>query len=70
MKAKIGIINVSDRASQGVYEDIPGKEAAKLLSNYLVSDWEKVYAVVPDEADQISAKLKEMSDHDGWRSGV
>lgn len=65
MKAKIGIINVSDRASQGVYEDIPGKEAVKLLSHYLVSDWEKVYAVVPDEQDLISAKLKEMSDKDG-----
>ena len=60
--AKIGIINVSDRASQGVYEDIPGKEVIRLLDEYLTSEWEMVYAVVPDEADQISAKLIQMAD--------
>ncbi|MFY0687558.1 MAG: molybdopterin adenylyltransferase [Cyclobacteriaceae bacterium] len=64
-KARIGIINVSDRASQGIYEDIPGKEAVKILGEYLVSEWEPVYAVIPDEADQISAKLIEMADTEG-----
>ncbi len=65
MKAKIGIINVSDRASQGIYEDIPGKEALKLLENYLISEWEYSYAVIPDEKDQISDKIIEMSDEEG-----
>ncbi len=60
--ARIGIINVSDRASQGVYEDLPGKEVVRLLNEYLTSEWEKEYAVVPDEADQISRKLTEMAD--------
>jgi molybdopterin adenylyltransferase len=64
-KAKIGVINVSDRASKGIYEDIPGKEAIKLLNQYITSAWEPVYAVIPDEADQISAKLIEMADVEG-----
>ena len=61
-KAKIGIINVSDRASQGIYEDIPGKEAVSILGEYLLSEWESVYSVIPDEVDQISKKLIEMAD--------
>jgi len=62
MKAKIGVINVSDRASQGIYEDIPGKAVLSTLSEYLVSAWEYEYAVIPDEADLIAQKLIEMAD--------
>ena len=59
---RIGIINVSDRASQGIYEDIPGKEIVKTLNEYLLSPWEKEYAVVPDEQVLIEKKLIEMAD--------
>ncbi|MEM8970350.1 MAG: molybdopterin adenylyltransferase [Bacteroidota bacterium] len=62
---KIGIINVSDRASQGIYEDIPGKAIVETLSEYLTSSWEKVYAVIPDEQDQLEATMKKMADEDG-----
>lgn len=62
---KIGIINVSDRASKGIYEDIPGKAIKATLEDYLTSEWEPVYAVIPDEQDQIEAKLKEMADQLG-----
>jgi molybdopterin adenylyltransferase len=65
MKAKIGIINVSDRASKGIYEDIPGKAVVATMNDYLVSEWEPVYAVIPDEEDQIAAKLIEMADEKG-----
>ncbi len=58
---KIGVINVSDRASAGIYEDIPGKAVVELLKEYLESDFEVVYAVVPDEQDQLEAKMIEMS---------
>jgi molybdopterin adenylyltransferase len=34
---KIGVINVSDRASAGIYEDIPGKAVVELLKEYLES---------------------------------
>ncbi len=63
--AKIGIIDVSDRAAAGVYEDIPGKAIASTLEEYLVSEWEKEYRVVADERDQIAATLREMADELG-----
>ena len=58
----IGIINVSDRASQGIYEDIPGKAAKELLESYLKSEWDCEYAVIPDEQIEIENKLKEFAD--------
>ena len=64
-KIKIGIINVSDRASQGIYEDIPGKAIVATLKEYLISSWEAEYAVIPDEQDQIAAKMIEMADEKG-----
>ncbi|MEL7118397.1 MAG: molybdopterin adenylyltransferase [Bacteroidota bacterium] len=64
-KAKIGIINVSDRASKGIYEDIPGKAVVATMEEYLISEWDYAYAVIPDEQDQIAAKLIEMADEDG-----
>ena len=63
--ARIGIINVSDRASQGIYEDLPGKEVLSTLSSYLSSDWEHEYKVVPDEQDQIEAAMVDMADRKG-----
>ncbi len=65
MKIKIGIINVSDRASAGIYEDIPGKAIVKTLEEYLTSKWEPVYRVIPDEQDQIEETFKEMADQEG-----
>lgn len=62
---KIGIINVSDRASKGIYEDIPGKAIVETLNEYLESEWREVYAVIPDEQDQIEAEMKRMADEEG-----
>ena len=59
---RIGIINISDRASKGVYEDIPGKAIVATLEEYLISPWEKEYAVIPDEQDQIEQMLISMAD--------
>jgi molybdopterin adenylyltransferase len=59
---RIGIINVSDRASRGIYEDIPGKAIVHTLNEYLLSSWEKVYSVIPDEQDIIEMTLIEMAD--------
>jgi len=63
-KAKIGIITVSDRASQGIYEDISGKAIIDTLNDYLVSPWEEVYKVIPDEQDIIEQTMKDMIDND------
>jgi molybdopterin adenylyltransferase len=59
---RIGIINVSDRASRGVYEDIPGKAIVATLTEYLRSPWEKEYAVVPDEQPEIERMFISMAD--------
>ena len=61
---RIGIINVSDRASRGIYEDIPGKAIVETLTLYLRSKWEKVYAVIPDEQAIIEQTLINMADQE------
>ncbi|MEM6763314.1 MAG: molybdopterin adenylyltransferase [Bacteroidota bacterium] len=61
---RIGIINVSDRASAGIYEDIPGKAILSTLNEYLVSEWEPSYAVIPDEEDLIAKTMKKMADEE------
>ncbi len=59
---KIGVINVSDRASQGIYEDIPGKAVVDLLHEYLISEFELVYQVIPDEQKQLEQAMTHMAD--------
>lgn len=62
---RIGIINVSDRASQGVYEDLPGKAILATLNEYIKGAWENEYAVIPDEQHLIEQTLIEMADKKG-----
>jgi molybdopterin adenylyltransferase len=62
---RIGIINVSDRASKGIYEDLPGKAIVATLNEYLITPWEKEYAVIPDEQDLIEQTLIDMADRKG-----
>jgi len=58
----IGVVTISDRASQGVYEDMggPGIEAA--LRDLLSSPWRPVRRLVPDERPAIEAALRELVD--------
>jgi molybdopterin adenylyltransferase len=63
MTIRIGIINVSDRASKGIYEDIPGKAIIEVLSEYIKSPWEKEYEVIPDEQSLIEKTLIDMADN-------
>ncbi len=62
---KIGVVTVSDRASKGIYEDISGKEIIKVMEEYLISEWEPVYEVIPDEQYIIEETLIKMSDEEG-----
>jgi molybdopterin adenylyltransferase len=62
MTVKIGVINVSDRASAGVYEDTPGKACVALLREWLTTPFEVEYAVIPDEQPRIEAELRRMAD--------
>ena len=65
MNPRIGVLNISDRASLGVYEDTPGKACVALLREWLVTPFETDYRVVPDERAVIEAELKRMADETG-----
>jgi len=65
MSIFFGILNVSDRASAGVYEDLPGKACAELLREWVTTPFELDYKIVPDEQDVISAELRRMADITG-----
>jgi molybdopterin adenylyltransferase len=65
MIVRIGVLNVSDRASAGVYADTPGQACLALLRAWLTTPFEADYAVVPDEAEAISAHLRRMADDAG-----
>lgn len=62
---KIGVVTVSDRASNGVYEDVSGKVIIDTLGSYLVSPWNLEYRVIPDEQDLIEQTLIELVDVHG-----
>jgi len=57
MQIQIGIISVSDRATQGVYDDAGGPALKEAAAGY---GWEIVAeAVVPDEVRDIQRALRE-----------
>ena len=60
--ARIGIVTISDRASRGEYEDQGGPAIHAWFTRVLVSPWEAVARVIPDEQAQIEAELRELSD--------
>lgn len=61
-KVRIGIVTVSDRASRGEYEDLGGPAIREELGKILVTPWEAVARLVPDEQDQVEAALTELCD--------
>lgn len=65
MIARIGVLNISDRASAGVYADKPGQACVALLKQWLTTPFETDYKVVPDELATIEAELKRMADESG-----
>jgi molybdopterin adenylyltransferase len=64
-RVRIGVINVSDRASAGIYDDIPGKACAALLLEWLVTPFDLDYKVLADERPLIEAELRRMADEAG-----
>jgi molybdopterin adenylyltransferase len=62
--ARIGIVTVSDRAARGEYEDKGGPAILDELSKILVSDWEALEVVIPDERPAIEQTLIELADQD------
>ncbi|MBK9974904.1 MAG: molybdopterin adenylyltransferase [Planctomycetes bacterium] len=63
--ARIGIVTVSDRASRGEYEDKGGPAIEVELTKILLSEWEAVTVVIPDERKLIAEALIDLCDHEG-----
>lgn len=61
----IGLVSISDRASQGAYQDqgIPALQA--WFTQALASKWRTVTRLIPDEQPLIEATLKELVDTEG-----
>lgn len=60
--AKIAIITVSDRASQGIYQDKGGPGAEDWLRATITSPMEIRREIIPDGADSVSATLIDLID--------
>jgi molybdopterin adenylyltransferase len=65
MNARIGVLNISDRASAGIYEDIPGKACVALLREWITTPFDVDYRVIPDDRATIEAELRRMADETG-----
>ena len=64
MTARIGIVTVSDRASQGVYQDLGGPAIRACLDEILTCPWEPVALLIPDEQAVIEATLRELCEEE------
>ncbi len=65
MTLSIGIVTVSDRASQGVYQDEGGPAIQAWLTRAVIGPWRAVPRLVPDERPMIEAALIELADTEG-----
>ena len=61
---RTGIVTISDRASQGVYQDLGGPAIRECLTEILACPWEAVPRLIPDEQPVIEATLKELCDRE------
>ncbi|ROH85429.1 molybdopterin adenylyltransferase [Pseudomethylobacillus aquaticus] len=62
---RIGIVSISDRASSGVYEDLGIPSLRNWLDQALLTPWQSVARVIPDEQPEIEATLRDLVDHEG-----
>ena len=59
---KVGVVTVSDRAYQGVYEDLGGPAVVEWLKSAITTPLETEYHIVPDEQQKIEEILKRLAD--------
>ena len=62
---RIGVLNISDRASAGVYSDEPGQACLSILREWLKTPFETDYKVIPDDQSVIESELRRMADESG-----
>jgi molybdopterin adenylyltransferase len=61
---RIGVVTISDRASQGIYEDRGGPAVVECLNEILSCAWEPIKRLIPDERRLIELTLKELCDQE------
>lgn len=64
-KITIGVVTTSDRASQGIYEDISGKAIMDVMQSYLLNPLEFVYRCIADEQHLIEETIRDLADNSG-----
>ena len=62
---RIGLVTVSDRASQGIYQDKGIPSLQEWLVAALSTPWDAVTRIIPDELELIEATLIELVDEAG-----
>jgi molybdopterin adenylyltransferase len=62
---KIGLVSISDRASQGVYQDQGIPALQEWFQRALATPWNATSRLIPDEQPVIEAALKELADQEG-----
>ncbi|MDD5549365.1 MAG: molybdopterin adenylyltransferase [Sulfurovaceae bacterium] len=60
-KIKIGVVTTSDRASQGIYEDISGKAIMEVLGEYILNECTYEYRCIADEQNLIESTLLDLA---------
>lgn len=58
---RVGRVTVSDRASQGIYEDKGGPEVERVFREAWAADCEFVVRVIPDERSLIAETLTQLA---------
>ena len=61
-KPRIGGVTISDRASEGVYEDRSGPAIEAALRDYLASECEFDRRVIADERELIGATIRQLAE--------
>lgn len=62
MDAKIGIVTISDRAFNGVYDDESGPAVIDTLNRIINSEWIPITKLIPDEKNEIEKTLIQLVD--------
>ena len=62
---RIGLVSISDRASQGVYQDQGLPALEQWLASALITPWTSVTRLIPDERPVIERTLIELVDQEG-----
>lgn len=62
---RVGLVSISDRASQGVYNDEGIPALKNWLDSTLSTPWEGVERLIPDDRPHIESTLRELADQAG-----